>query len=108
MRKPGKDCNSKGLPTTSIVCHTYKLYERMILNRIAPTIELHLIKEQVDFRLGKSFTSQLLNITQHIEDGYHGSMITGTACVDLSAAKDRSSHADILDGKKRATGPDNI
>ena len=50
--------------------HTYKLYERLILNRIAPTIEEHLIKEQAGFRPGKSCTSQLLNLAQHIEDGY--------------------------------------
>ena len=66
----------------SLLCHTYKLYERMILNRIAPTIEQHLIKEHAGFRPGKSCTSQLLNITQHIEDGYQESMITGTAFVD--------------------------
>ena len=32
-----------------LLCHTYKLFERMILNRIAPTIEQHLIKEQAGF-----------------------------------------------------------
>ena len=67
---------------------TYTLYERMILNRIAPTIKLHLIKEHADFRPGKPFTSQLLNIIQHIQDGYKESMIIGTGFVDLSAAKD--------------------
>ena len=62
--------------------HTYKLYERMILNRIAPTIEQDLIKEQAGFRPGKSCTSQLLNLTQHIEDDYQESMmITGTTCL---------------------------
>ena len=58
------------------------------MNRIAPTIELHLIKEQVGFRPGKSFKSQLLNIIQHIQDGYQDKIITGTCFVDLSAAKD--------------------
>ena len=60
----------------------------MILNRIAPVIEQHLIKEHAGFRSGKSCTSQLLNLTQHIEDGYEEGMITGTAFVDLSAAYD--------------------
>ena len=64
----------------------------MILNRIAPTIEQHLIKEQGGFRPGKSCTSQLLNLTQHIEDGYQEIMITGTAFVDLSAAYDTVNH----------------
>ena len=68
IRKTGKYCNSKELPTISLMCQTYKLYERMILNRIATTNELYLIKEQAGFRPGKSFTSQLLNITKQIQN----------------------------------------
>ena len=68
------------------------LYERMILNIIEPTIEQHLIKEQAGFRPGKACTSQLLNLTQHIEDGYQVSMITGTDFVDPSAAYDTVNH----------------
>ena len=91
--KPGKDSTiPKSYRPISLLCHTYKLYERMILNRIAPTIEQHLIKEQAGFRSGKSCTSQLLNLTQHIEDGYEKGMITGTAFVDLSAAYDTVNH----------------
>ena len=83
----GKDSSiPKNYRPISLLCHTYKLYERMILNRIAPAIEQHLIKEQTDFRSGKSCTSQLLNLIQHIEDGYEEGMITGTAFVNLSAA----------------------
>ena len=67
--KPGK---GSAIPINyrpiSFLCHTYNLYERLILNRIASTIEEHLIKEQVGFRPGKSCTIQLLNLTQHIED----------------------------------------
>ena len=59
--KPGKDSAIlKTYRPISLLCHTYKLYERMILNRIAPTIEQHLINEQAGFRPGKSCTSQLL------------------------------------------------
>ena len=91
--KPGKDSSiPKNYRPISLLCHTYKLYERMILNRKAPTIEQHLIKEQAGFRSGKSCTSQLLNLTQHIEDGYEEGMITGTAFVDLSAAYDTVNH----------------
>ena len=68
----------------SLLCHTHKLYERMILNRIAPVVEQRLIKELAGFRTGKSCTSQLLNLTQHIENGYHRGMITGAVFVDLS------------------------
>ena len=91
--KPWKDSSiPKNYRPISLLCHTYKLYERMILNRIAPAIEQHLIKEQAGFRSGKSCTSQLINLTQHIEDGYEEGMITGTAFVDQSAAYDTVNH----------------
>ena len=70
----------------SLLCHMCKLYECLILNRIALSVDRHLIKEQACFRPGKSCCSQLLNLTQHIEDGYQRGMITGAAFVDLSAA----------------------
>ena len=41
---------------------------------------------------GKSCNSQLLNLTQHIEDGYQRGMITGAAFIDLSAAYDTVNH----------------
>ena len=80
----------------SLLCHTYILYERLILNRIAPTIEEHLINEQDSFRPGKSCTSQLLNLTQHIEDGYQLGKITGTAFLDRSAAYDTVNHRPLI------------
>ena len=90
---PGKDSSiPKNYRPISLLCHTYKLYERMILNRIAPAIEQHLIKEQAGFRSGKSCTSQLLNLTQHIEDGYEEGMTTGTAFVELSTTYDTINH----------------
>ena len=63
----------------SLLFHIYILYNRLILNRTAPSVDRHLIKEQAGFRPGKSCCSQLLNLTQHIEDGYQRGMITGAA-----------------------------
>ena len=60
--------------------------ERLILNRVAPFVDEHLIPEHAGFRPGKSCTSQLLNIMQFIEDGYEEGIITGAAFVDLSAS----------------------
>ena len=95
--KPGKDSAiPKNYRPISLLCHTYKLYERLILNRISPLLEQHLIKEQAGFRPGKSCTSQLLNLTQHIEDGYQRGMITGEAFVDLSAAYDTVNHRILI------------
>ena len=68
----------------------------MLLNRIAPVVEQRLIKEQAGFRTGKSCTSQLLNLTQHIEDGYQSGMTTGAAVVDLSAAYDTVNHIILI------------
>ena len=64
----------------------------MILNRVTPLLENHLIKEQAGFRSWASCTSQLLNLTQHIEDGYQRGMITGAAFVFLSTAYDTVNH----------------
>ena len=68
----------------------------MILNRVIPLLEQHLIKHQAVFRPGKSCTNQLLNLTQHIEDGYQRSMITGAEFVDLSAAYDSVNHRILI------------
>ena len=73
-----------------------KLYERLILNRINPTVESYLIKEQAGFRTGRLCTSQLLNLTQHIEDSYQNRMITGAAFIDLSAAYDTVTHRILI------------
>ena len=95
--KPGKDSSiPKSYRPISLLCHTYKLYEGMILNRIAPTIEQHLIKKQAGFRAGKSCTSQLLKLTQHIEDGYQECKITGTVFVDLSVAYDTVNYGLLI------------
>ena len=95
--KPGKYASiPKSYIPISLLCHTYKLYERLILNRITPTVESHLIKEQAGFRPGKLCTSQLLNLTQHIEDGYQNRMITGAAFVDVSAAYDTVNHRILI------------
>ena len=59
---------------------------------MSPVVEQRLIKEQAGFRTAKSCTNQLLNLTQHIEDGYLRGMINGAAFVDISAAYDTVNH----------------
>ena len=95
--KPGKDSTlPKSYRPISLLCHTYKLFERMILNRLNPLIEIMIIDQQAGFRPGKSTTGQLLNLTQHIEDGYERGVVTGTVFVDLSAAYNTISHKLLL------------
>ena len=97
LLKPGKDPSiPKSYRPISLLSHTYKLFERLILNRITPTVDERLIPEQAGFRPGKSTTSQVLNLTQHIEDGFEKGMITGVVLVDLSAAYDTVNHRCLL------------
>ena len=51
-----------------------------------------LIPQQAGFRPGKSCCSQVLNLTQHIEDGFEFGQITAAAFVDLTAAYDTINH----------------
>ena len=93
LLKPCKDpASPKSYSPISLLFHTYKLSERVIRNRVAPFVDEHLIPEQAGFRPGKSCTTQLLNLTQLIEDGYEEGVITGAAFVDLSAAYDTVNH----------------
>ena len=55
-----------------------------------------IIKDLAGFRAGKSCRSQLLNLTQYIEDGYKNSPTTGTVFVNLSAAYDTVNHRVLL------------
>ena len=55
------------------------------------------VPEQAGFRPGKSCTAQVLNLTQHIEDGFETGKITGIVLVDLSAAYDTVNHRRLLE-----------
>ena len=97
LLKPGKDAAAaKSYRPISLLCHTYKLFERLILTRLSEVIDPLLIKEQAGFRPGKSCVGQLLNLTQHIEDGFQKGAITGAVFVDLSAAYDTVNHRLLL------------
>ena len=95
--KPGKNPQEpKNFRPISLLCHTYKLLERMILNRLLPIADEKLIPEQAGFRPGRSCTGQILKLTQHIEDGFEKGMMTGAIFVDLSAAYDTINHGKLL------------
>ena len=83
---------------------TIKLLERLTLNRRAEHLDAKLIPEQAGFRPGKSCASQLLNLTEHIEDGYEKCLITGAVFVDLSAAYDTVNHRRLLSKVLERTG----
>lgn len=74
--------------SVSPMYHLYKLYKYLILSHYSPHIEQYRIPEQARFRLGKSYTGQILNITQYTEDGFAKEMVIGSVFVDLSALYD--------------------
>ncbi|KAK3880999.1 hypothetical protein Pcinc_014548 [Petrolisthes cinctipes] len=97
LLKPGKDPTSpKSYRPISLLCTIYKLYEHMILARILPPVEEHLSVDQAGFRPGCSCCSQVLNLTQYIEDGFENKQITGTVFVDLTAAYDTVNHRALI------------
>jgi len=88
--------NPEKLPAISLLCTIYKLLERIVLIRLQPVVEEKLIPQQAGFQPGKSCCSQVLNLTQHIEDGFQQGKITGAALIDLSAAYDNVNHRLLL------------
>ena len=95
--KPGKDPPlATSYRPISLLSHSFKLMERLLLNRISPFVEEHLIDQQAGFRPGKSTTGQLFNLTQYIEDGFQEKKITGAVFVDLTAAYDTVNHRRLL------------
>ena len=56
----------------------------MILNQLFPKIESLLIPELSGLRPSKSCMAQILNLTQHVEDGFKRHKIIGAAFVDLT------------------------
>ena len=78
----------KSFRPISLLCHPYKLFERLLLGRLNPVVEPKIIPQQTGFLEGKSTTGQLLNLTQHIEDGFEKRLVKGAVFVDLSAAYD--------------------
>ena len=95
--KPGKDPNvAKRYRPISLLCHLYKLFERLILNRLGLITEQHLIPGQAGFHPGRSCTSQVLNLTQYIENGFEKNQPTGVVLFYLTAAYDTVNHHLLL------------
>ena len=86
----------KSFRPISLLCHPYKLFERLVLGRLTPVMEPKIISQQAGFREGQSTTGQLLNFTQHIEDGFEKRLVTGVVFVDLSAAYDTVNHRILM------------
>jgi hypothetical protein len=68
----------------------------MLLNRQVHFVNSTIIKVQAGFRLGKSCTGQILNLTQTIENGFENKKVTGVVLVDLTAAYNTVNHRLML------------
>ena len=88
-KKPGKGgTNPSQYRSISFLNVTYKLLERMLLNRIQPYIEPILPLEQAGFRKNRGCCDQVLALTSYIEAGFQKHLKTAVAFVDLTAAFD--------------------
>ena len=91
--KPGKlDSNPESYRPISLLCSSFKLFERLILNRINPIIDPLLPPEQAGFRKGKSTVDQVCRLTQNIEQAFHDRHVAGSVFIDLKAAYDTVWH----------------
>ena len=71
LLKLGKDpALAESYRPISLVSHSFKLIERLLLNHLSPLVEEHLIDQQAGFCPGISTTGQLLNLTYNTEDGF--------------------------------------
>lgn len=89
LLKAGKEPDSpKNYHPITLFGRIYKLYERLILRRISNVIDQGFIPQQTGFRLGKSCTSQILHLTEHIKEEYKNKELKRLALIDLSSAYD--------------------
>lgn len=89
LLKPGK---SEELPENyrpiALLSVTFKLFERLIYNRIVDDIEKLLPPEQAGFRKNRGCAEQVMSLANHIENGFQKKLKTGAVFIDLTAAYD--------------------
>jgi hypothetical protein len=89
LLKPGKDGHEAAdYRPISLLSVTYKILERMILERIQPYIEDVIPIEHAGFREYRGCEEQVLALTTLIESGFQRKFKTSVAFIDLSAAYD--------------------
>lgn len=87
--KPGKAADRpENYRPIALLSTCYKLLERVLFNRISPTINEHIPVEQAGFRSGRSCTDQVLSLTTYIESGFEKMLKTSVSFIDLTAAYD--------------------
>ena len=88
--KPAED--PKSYRPISLLCVSFKLLERLILNRMYATVDENLPKEQAGFRKVYSTTDQVARFTEDITTAFQRKEKACAVFVDLTAAYDTIWH----------------
>jgi hypothetical protein len=88
--KPGKDGSDfpSDFQPISLLGIVFKIFERLILQRIQPLIDAVVLVSQAGFRKNRSCTEQVLVLTSHIEADFQRKLKTGVVFIDLTAVYD--------------------
>ena len=87
--KPGKiGSSASDYRPISLLSISFKLFERLILNRIESTIDEKLPIEQAAFRKNRGCSEQVLAMSTSIEKGFQEGVKSFITFVDLSSAYD--------------------
>ena len=89
-KKPVED--PKGYRPISLLCVSYKIFERVMHARDEPIVDPLLLREQTGFRWGRSTVDQTILLTQNIENSFEAKKKAGAVFVDLPAAYDTVWH----------------
>ena len=85
--KPAKDGSSAShYRPISLMSIVYKLFEKLLLNRLQPHLDKIIPKEQAGFRPSRGCVEQVLALTTHIENGFQKGLKTFVVFFDLTAA----------------------
>jgi len=87
--KPGKqgETPSEFRPIT-LLCICYKLFERLILQRIEDIVDENIPVNQAAFRKNRGCEEQVLALTTYIENGFQKNLKSFVCFIDMSAAYD--------------------
>ncbi|GBO32311.1 putative RNA-directed DNA polymerase from transposon X-element [Araneus ventricosus] len=90
IHKPGKDPHNPTIyRPISLLSSLSKVAEKIILNRLKPTIKNKLIPYQFGFKRNHSTIAQLLRMTEIIRHGWSEGKDTGAVFLDVAKAFDK-------------------
>ena len=85
-KKPVED--PKSYRPISVLCVSYKIFERLIHARVEPIVDPLLPREQNGFRQGRSTVDLTVLLTHNIENSFETKKKAGAVFVNLTSAYD--------------------